>query len=157
MALWTSNAFVEEAQAWVAAQLTLRGSRLTGEWQQLHARVWSSTVRFETTEGRVWFKVNGSGTGYEPALIALLGELRPGLAPDVIARRQPLVVAHPGWRTGTPVLRRSRHVVDVLGGAAAQIRRGATWPRGAPTPPAGNRSPKPRPCATSRGVSPATG
>ena len=40
VALWTSNAFLEEARAWVAAQLALRGSRLTGEWQPLHARVW---------------------------------------------------------------------------------------------------------------------
>jgi hypothetical protein len=107
VALWTSNAFVEEAQAWVAAQLALRGSRLTGEWQQLHARVWSSTVRFETTEGRVWFKVNGSGTGYEPALIALSVSCGPGAGRDR-ARRQPWVVAHPGWRTGTPVLRSKR-------------------------------------------------
>jgi hypothetical protein len=25
----------------------------------------SSTIRFETTEGRVWFKVNASGTAYD--------------------------------------------------------------------------------------------
>jgi Phosphotransferase enzyme family len=85
LALWTSSAFIEEARAWVGAQLAPRGSRLTGQWEQPHARVWSSTIRFETTEGRVWFKVNGSGTAYEAALMALLGELRPGLAPEVIA------------------------------------------------------------------------
>jgi hypothetical protein len=103
VALWTSNAFLDEAQAWVAAQLAPRGSRLTGEWEQPHARVWSSTIRFETTEGRVWFKVNGSGSAYEPALIALLGELRPGLAPDVIAHDD-----NRGWsltRDGGPMLR----------------------------------------------------
>ena len=103
VALWTSSVFVEEARAWVAAQLAPRGSRLTGEWEQPHARVWSSTIRFETTEGRVWFKVNGSGTAYEAALIAVLGELRPGLAPDVIAhddnRRWSLT------RDGGPILR----------------------------------------------------
>jgi Phosphotransferase enzyme family len=85
VALWTSKAFIEEARVWVAAQLARRGSRLTGGWGQPHTRVWSSTIRFETTEGRVWFKVNGSGTAYESGLVALLGELRPGLAPDVIA------------------------------------------------------------------------
>jgi Phosphotransferase enzyme family len=85
VALWTSNAFIEDARVWVAAQLARRGSRLTGGWEQPHARVWSSTIRFETTDGRVWFKVNGSGTAYEGGLVALLGELRPGLAPDVIA------------------------------------------------------------------------
>ena len=102
VALWTSSAFVEEAGPGLRRSSTA-GSRLTGEWEQPHARVWSSTIRFETTEGRVWFKVNGSGTAYEAALIALLGELRPGLAPDVIAyddnRRWSLT------RDGGPTLR----------------------------------------------------
>ena len=83
--LWTSSAFVEEVRAWVAAQLEPRGGRLTGEWEQPHSRVWSSTIRFETTQGRVWFKVNASGTAQEPGLLALLGEICPGLAPDVVA------------------------------------------------------------------------
>jgi hypothetical protein len=103
VALWTSRAFVEEARAWVAAQLAPRGSRITGEWKQPHVRVWSSTLRFETTEGRVWFKVNGNGTAYEAALIALLGELRPGLAPEVIAHDD-----NRSWslmRDGGPILR----------------------------------------------------
>jgi hypothetical protein len=89
VALWTSSAFIEDARVWVAAQLARRGSRLTGGWEQPRARVWSSTIQFETTEGRVWFKVNGSGTAYEAGLVALLGELRPGLAPDVIAYDRP--------------------------------------------------------------------
>jgi hypothetical protein len=103
VALWTSRAFIEEARAWVAAQLALRGSRLTGKWEQPHVRVWSSTIRFETTEGRVWFKVNASGTAYEAALVALLGELRPGLAPVVLAHDDARA-----WslsRDGGPVLR----------------------------------------------------
>ena len=62
------------------------GGRLTGGWEQPHTRAWSSTIRFETTEGRVWFKVNGSGTAHEAGLVALLGELRPGLAPDELVR-----------------------------------------------------------------------
>ena len=103
MALWTSSTFVEEARAWVGRQLAPRGSRLTGEWEQPHTRAWSSTIRFETTEGPVWFKVNGSGTAYEAALTALLGELRPGLAPEVVAhdenRRWSLI------RDGGPLLR----------------------------------------------------
>jgi hypothetical protein len=103
VALWTSSAFVAEARAWVAAQLARRGSRLTGEWEQPHVRVWSSTIRFETTEGRVWFKVNGSGTAYEAPLVALLDELRPGLAPEVLAYDDSRA-----WsltRNGGPVLR----------------------------------------------------
>jgi Phosphotransferase enzyme family len=103
VALWTSSAFVAEALAWVAAQLARRGSRLTGEWEQPHVRVWSSTIRFETTEGRVWFKVNGSGTAYEAPLVALLDELRPGLAPEVLAHDD--TRAWSLTRDGGPVLR----------------------------------------------------
>lgn len=111
MALWTSRAFLEEVRAWVAAQLKPRGSRLTGEWEQPHTRVWSSTIRIETTEGRVWFKVNASGTAQEPRLLALLDELRPGLGPEVIAyddaRAWSLI------RDGGPMLR-SRAEPDAL-------------------------------------------
>jgi hypothetical protein len=103
VALWTSNAFLEEVWAWVAAQLAGGGSRLTGGWEQPHTRAWSSTIRFETTEGRVWFKVNGSGTAHEAGLLALLGELRPGLAPEVIAYDQ--VRAWSLTRDGGPLLR----------------------------------------------------
>jgi hypothetical protein len=81
VALWTSSAFVEEARAWVGEQLARRGSRLTGEWEQPHVRVWLSTIRFETTEGRAWFKVNARGTAYEAALVALLGTWRSAAAP----------------------------------------------------------------------------
>jgi hypothetical protein len=101
--LWTSRAFVEEARAWVAVQLAPRGIRLTGEWALPHARVWSSTIRFETTEGRVWFKVNANGTAYEAALVALLRELRPGLAPQVLAHDD--AQAWSLTRDGGPVLR----------------------------------------------------
>jgi Phosphotransferase enzyme family len=103
VALWTSSAFVAEVRVWVAAQLARRGSRLTGEWEQPHVRVWSSTIRFETTEGRVWFKVNGSGTAYEAPLVALLDQLRQGLAPEVLAHDD--TRAWSLTRDGGPVLR----------------------------------------------------
>ena len=103
LTLWTSSAFVAEARGWVAAQLAPRGIRLTGELELPHTRAWSSTIKFETTAGRVWFKVNGSGTAYEAALIAVLDELHPGLAPDVLGHDNAR-----GWsltRDAGPVLR----------------------------------------------------
>ena len=80
VALWTSSAFIEAARSWVEAQLGPAGIRLTGEREQTHARVWSSAIRFETTEDCAWFKVNGLGTAYEGTLVALPDELSPGLA-----------------------------------------------------------------------------
>jgi Phosphotransferase enzyme family len=103
VAVWTSSAFIESARSWVAAQLVPGGIRLTGEWQQTHARVWSSTIRFETTAGRVWFKVNGPGTAYEAKLVALLDELCPGLAPQLLGYDD--AVAWSITRDGGPMLR----------------------------------------------------
>jgi len=101
--LWASSSFLDDAQAWVTAELAPRGVRLTGEWAQPHVRVWSSTIRFETTDGRVWFKVNGSGTAYEAELLAVLGDLCPGLAPEVLAHDS--IRAWSLIRDGGPVLR----------------------------------------------------
>lgn len=101
--LWTSDAFLVEARAWVADQLASRAVDLTGDWDQPHARPWSSALRFETTDGRVWLKVNGPGTSHEPALIRLLDERIPGVVPEVLA-------VHPtrSWslsKDGGPTLR----------------------------------------------------
>ena len=85
VALWSSPAFVDEARAWVEDASAALGLKLTGEWEQPHCRPWSSAIRFETTGGRLWFKVNGPGTRFEPGLVALLGRLCPGLVPDVLA------------------------------------------------------------------------
>jgi len=82
--LWSSPAFVEEAAAWVAEVCAGHGLTPTGEWEQPHCRVWSSAIRFETDGGRVWFKVNSSGTEHEAGLVDVLGRLVPGLVPDVL-------------------------------------------------------------------------
>ena len=101
--LWTSSPFVEEATAWSAAAAAGHGLTLTGEWEQPHARPWSSAIRFETDGGRLWFKVNGPGTAHEAALTGALDAAVPGLVPEVLA-----FDADRGWslmRDAGPVLR----------------------------------------------------
>ncbi|NUR05596.1 MAG: phosphotransferase [Nocardioidaceae bacterium] len=85
VAHWTSEEFLDEVRAWVAGRLAEHGLQPTGEWEQPHAREWSSAIRFETTGGRVWFKVNGRATAFEPRLVRLLADLSPGLVPDQLA------------------------------------------------------------------------
>lgn len=82
---WTSAAFHAEARDWVADRLASRDIRLTGEWAQPHARPWSTALRFETTDGRVWLKVNGPGTAHEAALTSLIDRRMPGIVPEVLA------------------------------------------------------------------------
>ncbi len=83
--LWTSDAFVAEVTEWVRGVAADHGLELTGEWEQPHARPWSSALRFETTGGRLWFKVNGPGTYYEAALVGTLGRYIPDLVPEILA------------------------------------------------------------------------
>lgn len=100
---WASAAFHDEALAWVAARLEAHGLELVGDWEQPHARPWSTAMRVETTGGRCWFKANGAGTRHEPTLVSLLAELVPDLVPAVLA-----VDAEAGWslsRDGGPMLR----------------------------------------------------
>lgn len=84
--VWTSAAFHAEARAWVSDALRPLGLTPTGEVEQPHARTWSSALRFATTAGEaVWLKVNGIGTRYEPALLEVLADQVPDLAPQLLA------------------------------------------------------------------------
>ena len=85
VAHWSSPAFTDSVTAWVTVQCERLGLRLTGEWEQPHCRPWSSAIRFETTGGRLWFKVNGPGTRQEAALVAVLYRLVPALVPEPVA------------------------------------------------------------------------
>ena len=101
--LWGSADFVMRATEWVGEAAERDGSRLTGEWQQPHVRAWSSTIRFETTSGTLWFKVNGPGTRFEPAVMSVLARHVPELVPGVVA-----VDTERGWslmRDAGPVMR----------------------------------------------------
>ena len=101
--LWTSPAFVTEATGWTAAAAAEHGLTLTGEWEQPHARPWSSAIRFEADGGRLWFKVNGPGTSHEAGLTGALAAVVPDLVPVVLA-----LDADRGWslmRDAGPVMR----------------------------------------------------
>ncbi len=103
VALWGSPTFLDEVRTWVEKAAVTHGLELTGEWEQPHNRPWSSAIRFETTGGRVWFKVNGPGTTHEAALVELLNRRTPGLAPELLG-----VDVERGWsltRDGGPMLR----------------------------------------------------
>lgn len=83
--LWTSEAFHGEVTAWVERSARSHGLALTGEWEQPHARPWSSAISFGSDGGRLWFKVNGPGTHHEAALVGVLGRHVPDLVPEILA------------------------------------------------------------------------
>jgi hypothetical protein len=82
---WTSPPFLDEVTAWVATAARGHGVRLTGEREQPRARPWSTVVRFGSTAGDLWFKVNAAGTAHEGRLVGVLSGLEPELVPPVLA------------------------------------------------------------------------
>jgi len=119
--LWTSDVFLDEATAWVHANAASAGLTLTGAREQPHARPWSSAIVFETDQGRVWFKVNGPGTTYEPALTLTLTRHVPDLAPELLA-----VDLERGWslmRDAGPTMRSLGVPDDLWDRWATLIRR----------------------------------
>ena len=101
--VWTSEPFLAEVTGWVQLEAGDAGLRLTGEWEQPHVAPWSSTVRFGTQDGGIWFKVNGPGTVAEPALLEALARRVPTLVPELVA-----VDRERGWslmRDAGPTLR----------------------------------------------------
>ena len=103
VAEWSSTAFHDLVTGWVAGECARDGIVLTGDRDQPHCRPWSSTISYETSAGRMWFKVNGPGTWHEPPLVAALSNLVPQLVPELVA-----VDLDRGWslmRDAGPVIR----------------------------------------------------
>lgn len=103
VAEWSSTAFHDQATGWVADACARQGIELTGDRDHPRCRPWSSTISYETSAGRMWFKVNGSGTRHEPPLVAALSDLVSELVPELVA-----VDLDRGWslsRDAGPVMR----------------------------------------------------
>jgi|SoiMethySBSTD1v2_1073268.scaffolds.fasta_scaffold1709394_2 hypothetical protein len=55
-------------------------------------RPWAAIARVPTSEGLVWFKENPNGNAFEPALTALLAQVRPEALPEVVAHEGRLLL-----------------------------------------------------------------
>lgn len=77
--------FVERSVAWLEARLREAGRSRTGEVAEARVRPWGTVLSAPTGEGRVWLKVPGMGSRYEPALHELLARVVPGRVPELIA------------------------------------------------------------------------
>ena len=82
--LWASEPFHRDVTAWVSDVARQHRIDLTGGAEQPHNRPWSSAIRYGSSAGSLWFKVNGPGTVHEPGLVAELARLVPDLGPEVL-------------------------------------------------------------------------
>lgn len=99
--LWTQPEWIEQAHAWINQSLAAAGVTLTGPIGQIHARIWSTVMRFSTGSGTMYFKACDPST--EPRLTVFLRGVQPENIPDLVA-----VDLERGWmlmRDAGPMLR----------------------------------------------------
>jgi hypothetical protein len=72
-----TDAWWDEAIAWVRDELTAIGRQVTGEVEQRRIRPWSTQLVVPTDRGTVWFKANCPALGFEPAVHRALSSLEP--------------------------------------------------------------------------------
>lgn len=88
----TTDAWLDDARAWLTARAADAGRPVTGESEQRYARPWSTQLVAPTADGPLYFKANCPSMAFEPALHALLADV----APDLVAA--PLAVdTERGW------------------------------------------------------------
>jgi hypothetical protein len=90
---WEQQGWLNEATAWIDAELTKHSRRRTEPVQVLHQRPWSTFIRIPTDQGVVFFKAPAPPlSDFEAPLTEALSRWRPDVTVPVIA-----VDADRGW------------------------------------------------------------
>ena len=82
---WQQPGWLEQATAWIHAQLEARGWHITGPVQLVHQRPWSTFARVPTDKGIAYFKAPAPMFAYEAALTQALAAWRPDCTVPVLA------------------------------------------------------------------------
>jgi hypothetical protein len=82
---WTQPGWLEQAKAWIYAELERQGLTASGPIEQPHVRPWSTVLRVPTSAGVLFFKATAPMLAHEPALTLALARTRPDCMPEVVA------------------------------------------------------------------------
>lgn len=116
---WEHPAWLEQATAWIHAQLEAHGYQAAGPVELLHQRPWSSFARVATARGDVYFKAPAPSFRYEAGLTQFLARLRPDCTVPLLAvdhERGWLLTPHAGitLRAADPSAGQIDHWLKVL-------------------------------------------
>jgi hypothetical protein len=84
-ALWASEEWRNELEAWLLPALEAAGRQVTGPLVQERIRFWATVLHVETDAGRVWVKENAPSQSFEARLVATVDRLAPGTVAPVVA------------------------------------------------------------------------
>jgi hypothetical protein len=82
---WTQPGWLEQASAWIRAELERQGLAANGPIEQPHVRPWSTVLRVPTGAGVLFFKATAPMLAHEPALTTALANWWPDCMPEVVA------------------------------------------------------------------------
>jgi hypothetical protein len=82
---WERPGWIEQASAWIHAELERQGLSADGPIAQPHIRPWSTVLCVPTGAGMLYFKATAPMLGHEPALTQALARWRPDCMPEVLA------------------------------------------------------------------------
>src|SRR5690348_15197603 len=87
-AVWASQAWRDDAEAWIRDSMAGAGYHQTGPIEQVRVRLWSTQLTVQTSAGMLWFKENHPGQAAEAAIIEELARLAPDhvVAPVAVER-----------------------------------------------------------------------
>jgi hypothetical protein len=74
---WEQARWLDDARAWIYAQLGRLGMQASGPVEQIHVRPWSTVLRVPTVGGALYFKACAASVAYEAALTGFLAERQP--------------------------------------------------------------------------------
>ena len=83
--LWTQSGWLDEATAWIRAELERQGIQLLGPVDQPHTRPWSTVLRAPTSDGDVYLKAVPPMLRHEVAVTVELSRVSPHCIPQVRA------------------------------------------------------------------------
>jgi hypothetical protein len=82
---WTQPSWIEQASAWIHAQLAQQSLAASGPIEQPHMRPWSTVLRVPVDAGVLYFKATAPMLMHEPGLTQALARWRPDCMPQVLA------------------------------------------------------------------------
>lgn len=84
-ALWRSDAWRAELEAWLLPALEEAGRPATAPVVQERVMFWSTVLSVETVAGKVWVKENAPSQAFEAGLVEAVAQVVPGLVAPVVA------------------------------------------------------------------------
>lgn len=109
---WRAPDWLALVEGWTGEALARSGQQMTGPLTPARISPWSALWRVPSTSGALWLKACAPAMRHEVAVLTLLGRVRPGVVPPIVAVEpaQGLILMADGGELLRPRTRGAREV-----------------------------------------------